>query len=258
MTKRHTILTSILAIAVTGVTIGAAIAQVPAASDLAVRKEANREIAAVGDEVTYSITIANAGPSAADDVVVTDHLPNVLDPISIEATGVGTCSLVPTTSCTFASIPAGGSETVTIDATPLESGLVVNEASATSDSVDVNTTNNSASFRVMAAPAGCTVLGTPGKDVLTGTPGNDVICGLGGNDVLKGVGGADRILGGPGNDRLVGGSANDKLLGAAGRDVLLGGAGRDVLKGGSHRDRLNGQGGSDRCLRPSADRTRSC
>ena len=258
MTTRRTILTSILVCALSGVTIGGAIAQVPVVSDLAVEKTADQGVAAVGDDVTYSITVTNAGPSAADDVVVTDHLPSVLDPISIEATGFGTCSLIPTASCSFASIPAGGSETVTIDATPLDSGLVVNEASASSDSADLNTANNSASFRVMAAPAGCTVLGTPGKDVLTGTPGNDVICGLGGTDVLKGVGGTDRLLGGPGSDRLVGGAANDTLLGAAGRDVLLGGAGRDELKGGSHRDRLNGQGGSDRCVRASTDRTRSC
>jgi uncharacterized repeat protein (TIGR01451 family) len=267
MTRTRMEIVAIVTCLLSAYVAGTAAAQLPAVSDLAIEKTADQEVALVGDEVAYTITVTNAGPDAADDVVVADLLPDVLDPISITASGIGTCSLTPTTSCTFASIPVGGEETVTLDASPLDTGLVVNEASVSSNSSDVVASNDRATFTLAAAPAGCTVVGTPGNDDLTGTSGDDVICGLGGRDTLSGVGGQDRVLAGPGNDRVRGGGGNDRLVGSGGRDVLVGGPGRDVLlggtksdtlRGGPHRDRLNGQRGDDRCPRASGDRTRSC
>jgi uncharacterized protein DUF11 len=79
---------------------------------------------------------------------VTDLLPGTLDPVSITASGLGTCTLLPTPSCTFLALPAGGSRTVTLTGSPTESGIVVNKASATSDSLDTDTSNNSQGSRL--------------------------------------------------------------------------------------------------------------
>jgi uncharacterized repeat protein (TIGR01451 family) len=267
MTRTRLTITAILACLLSASVAGGAAAQGATISDIAIEKTADQEVAQLGDQVTYTITVTNAGPDLANDVVVTDHLPVTLDPVSITASGIGTCSLSLTISCTFASIPVGGEETVTLDASPLDNGLVVNEASASSDSVDLVVANDRSMVAFAAAPEGCTVLGTPGNDELTGTPGDDVICGLGGRDTLRGVGGQDRLLAGSGNDRMRGGDGNDRLVGSSGRDVLLGGPGRDVLLGGSQgdtlrggpqRDRVNGQRGTDRCPSRGGDRVRSC
>jgi uncharacterized repeat protein (TIGR01451 family) len=175
MTRTRTTITAILVCLLSASVAGEAIGQGVLVSDLAIEKAADREIALIGDEVTFTITVTNAGPNVAKDVVVTDHLPVTLGPVSITASGIGTCSLLPTTSCTFASIPVGGEETVTIDASPLDTGLVVNEASVSSDSTDLVVSNDRSSVALAAAPAGCTVLGTAGNDELTGTPGDDVM-----------------------------------------------------------------------------------
>jgi TRAP-type C4-dicarboxylate transport system permease large subunit len=47
---------------------GSAAAQAPAVSDLAIEKTADQDVALVGDEVAYTITVRNAGPDAAEDV----------------------------------------------------------------------------------------------------------------------------------------------------------------------------------------------
>ena len=119
MTRTRMEIVAIVTCLLSAFVAGTAAAQVPAVSDLAIEKTADQEVALVGDEVAYTITVTNAGPDAAEDVVVADLLPDVLDPISITASGIGTCSLTPTASCTFASIPVGGEETVTLDASPL-------------------------------------------------------------------------------------------------------------------------------------------
>jgi uncharacterized repeat protein (TIGR01451 family) len=130
--------------------------------DLAIEKKADQDVALVGDEVAYTITVRNAGPDVAEDVVVADLLPDTLDPISITASGLGTCSLTPTTSCTFASLPVGGEETVTLDASPLDTGLVVNEATVSSDSTDLVVSNDRATFALAAAPPAARSSAHPG------------------------------------------------------------------------------------------------
>jgi uncharacterized repeat protein (TIGR01451 family) len=62
-------------------TAGAAI-NVPAAADLQVQKTVDRAAASVGTEVTFTISVHNAGPDAATGVVVTDALPAGLTLVS--------------------------------------------------------------------------------------------------------------------------------------------------------------------------------
>lgn len=254
-----------MVIGLTGV--GTASGQAGPSSDLRLTKTADDEVGVVGEDVTYTLRVRNDGPDPATDVIVTDLMPQELDPQSISATGFGSCTLTPTLSCSFPALPSGVTETVTIVATPLEAAPVQNEAMTSSDSTDVNVSNNTARYTMRVAPAGCTQVGTRGDDRLAGTAGNDMLCGMGGDDVLIGRGGKDRLFGGPGKDllkggaigdRLVGGGSRDRLNGAGGRDLLKGGGGADTLRGGPQRDRLDGQSGRDRCVGASRDSRASC
>jgi uncharacterized repeat protein (TIGR01451 family) len=263
--KVGAMLAGAMVIALTGV--GTASGQVGSSSDLHLTKTADDQIGVVGEDVTYTLTVHNDGPDAADNMVVTDVLPTELDAQSISASGLGTCTLIPTLSCSFPTLASGASETVTLLATPLEAAPVRNDAEVSSDSADADLSDNVASYTVRVAPAECTQVGTRGDDRLVGTSGTDMLCGMGGADVLIGRGGKDRLLAGPGkdvlkggakSDRLVAGGGNDRLLGAGGSDVLKGGGGADVLRGGPQRDRLFGQAGRDRCIDAGRDRTSSC
>ena len=247
--------------------VGPAAAQLGSSSDLHLTKTADDAIGVVGEDLTYSLTVRNDGPDAADNVIVTDLLPSDLEAQGISASGLGTCTLTPTLSCSLPTLASGLSETVTLVDTPLEAAPVRNEATTSSDSADADLSDNAASYRVRVAPAGCTQVGSQGDDRLAGTSGDDMLCGMGGADVLIGRGGKDRLLGGSGNDllkggvksdRLIAGGGKDRLLGAGGSDVLRGGAGPDLLRGGPRRDRLFGQAGRDRCIDAGRDRTSSC
>jgi uncharacterized repeat protein (TIGR01451 family) len=55
-------------------------------ADLALSKQADRSSAAVGDIVSYTITVINRGATTARDVSVVDNLPDVLDVVDVAAT----------------------------------------------------------------------------------------------------------------------------------------------------------------------------
>jgi uncharacterized repeat protein (TIGR01451 family) len=229
-----------------------------ASADLSVTMNAAPQRTVVGGDVTYTITVDNAGPDVADNVTVADTLAPDLSQVSADAS-VGACTGVGSISCSLGSLASGDSATVTIVATPSASGRIRNDASVTSSTPDPDSTDTVDSVLVRATKASsCTVVGTPGNDRLSGTGSNDVICGMGGNDRLSGRGGNDTLLGGRGNDRLRGGAGDDRLRGAGGRDRLRGGGGRDTLSGGPKRDRVNGQAGRDRCRGVRHDRVASC
>jgi hypothetical protein len=189
---------------------------------------------------------------------VRDLLSVRLEPVTISASGSGTCSITPLPRCRFPILGVGSSETVTLVATPLASLPIVNEAVVSSDANEVDISNNRASFTLYTAPETCTEVGTRGAGRLRGTAGDDVLCGMGGRDRMTGRTGDDRLLGGNGADVARGGGGRDKLSGGRGADVLIGGAQRDVLRGGPHHDRVSGQGGRDRCVGAGKDCVRSC
>ena len=77
-----------------------------------------------GDEVRYSLTVANAGAAAAHHVTVTDRLPSGVEPINLlPKMDGGACSAVGSTQegstftivCVRAALDAGSSAMVTID-----------------------------------------------------------------------------------------------------------------------------------------------
>ncbi len=241
----------------------------------------------IGAPLAYSIQVANSGPDAATNVVVTDNLPKGVSFVSADATQ-GTCSasgkkrekatcalgaLAINVGPQYNPIPA----TITIRVlAPQKAGTISNTAKVASDLKDPQARNNAATTttQVLEAPAPtcggqvATRVGSSGDEVLTGTVGRDVILARAGNDRIFTFGGRDLVCAGRGSDvvksgaradRVLAGPGADRLFGAGGGDELRGGRGPDRIRGGRGPDLLAGGLGSDSCFGgPGADIFRGC
>jgi uncharacterized repeat protein (TIGR01451 family) len=88
-----------------------------------------------GQSVTYTLVVANAGPSTATAIVVTDT-PTNLTVTNVSGSG---CAALP---CTIASLASGANTTITVTATINAAGAFDNSATATAAEFDPNTANN--------------------------------------------------------------------------------------------------------------------
>ncbi|WP_164986377.1 DUF11 domain-containing protein [Streptomyces roseicoloratus] len=121
-------------------------------ADLTASIAASPEPVANGGTLTYTIRVHNHGPTAAANVVLTDHLPGTVRYVSA-ATTSGHCDTPPTgatdtMTCHFGTLGRGGSASVTlavkIRTTP--GTPVTDTATATSDTPDPNPTNNTSTI----------------------------------------------------------------------------------------------------------------
>ncbi|MEN0013574.1 MAG: isopeptide-forming domain-containing fimbrial protein, partial [Solirubrobacteraceae bacterium] len=121
---------------------------VAAATDLKITKSVDKTNAAVGDTVTYTLTATNDGPSTATGVVIQDTVPAGLQITAIPTLGggPGTCAFSGTSAtCSPASIPSGGTRTMTIVTKVLASGAGVtlsNTGHVSGTQFDPDATNN--------------------------------------------------------------------------------------------------------------------
>jgi len=210
-----------------------------------------------GDNLTYTLNVANAGPSGATGVTADTTLSGASAGIVSATPSQGSCSIsAPNVNCSLGSIAASGSATVTITVTPAATGTIT--ATSTVDATETDPTpgnNTDAENTTVNNGLGCTITGTNGNDTLNGTNGADVICGLGGNDTIDGGNGTDTIYGGDGADAISGGNGGDTIYAGAGNDTtggetLLGSLlsfdnGNDTINGGPGNDNLDGQNGND-------------
>jgi uncharacterized repeat protein (TIGR01451 family) len=122
-------------------TIGYATYQVP---DLTITKTGSPDPVVVDQNITYTITVNNAGPSDAQDVVVTDTLPSGVTFVSTSGCA-GDPNGVPT--CNLGTITAGGSKqyTVTVTVKTSTTGTITNNVSVSSSTTDPTPGNNTAS-----------------------------------------------------------------------------------------------------------------
>jgi large repetitive protein len=88
-----------------------------------------------GQSISYTIVVANAGPSTATSIQVTDTPTNLT---ITSVTGAG-CAALP---CTIASLASGANVTINVTATITAAGAFDNSATATAAQPDPNTSNN--------------------------------------------------------------------------------------------------------------------
>ena len=107
-------------------------------ADLVLFMSQSTDSALVGDTITYTLTIANAGPYTATNVVVSDAIAPGLEVVS----SVGDAKVVgigPLNGAVVASIPSlnsGETSTIMIVVRPRIAGFFTNQASVTSDQID--------------------------------------------------------------------------------------------------------------------------
>ena len=113
-------------------------------SDLSVTATATASPITVGSNLTYVITVTNAGPYTAPNARLGDTLPSLTNLVA-KYTTLGSFStnifstnpLVAVLVCSFGDLPVGGSAVVTlVNKAPLTPGLVTNLASVAADDGD--------------------------------------------------------------------------------------------------------------------------
>jgi uncharacterized repeat protein (TIGR01451 family) len=110
--------------------------------------------AIVGQTLTYSIVVSNAGPAAAASVVVTDVIP--ANTTFVSATpSQGSCSGTTTVTCSLGTINNGAQASISLKVTPTAPAPVSNTATVSAaPQPDANPANNTATENVTAHNAG--------------------------------------------------------------------------------------------------------
>jgi uncharacterized repeat protein (TIGR01451 family) len=116
-------------------------------SDLSVTMQAAPEPVFVGHELTYTITVQNAGPANATSVALVDAFPSSLTYVSATPTQ-GTCAQPKNVECALGSIASGGTAKLILVGRARGAGTVTNAvqvALGTTAQVDPTPANNVAS-----------------------------------------------------------------------------------------------------------------
>jgi uncharacterized repeat protein (TIGR01451 family) len=131
-------------------------------SNLAIKIEADPSVAIVGQDLTYTITVRNLGPTEATNVVAIDPLQSFLStaPWGHVAVSQGTFEGLSgliydygTLRGHFGTIAPGGSATMTVTVRPKVAGMLSNLVSVIADESDRNPADDSASLVTKVAPS---------------------------------------------------------------------------------------------------------
>jgi uncharacterized repeat protein (TIGR01451 family) len=124
------------------------------AADISVTDTDSPDPAHVGQNLTYSIVVANAGPSTATGVTLSDALPKNAG-FGSASSSQGTCSIKPQkalVTCSIGTMASGASVTVTIVVKPTSKGTVTSTATGSANEVDPNTANNTGTASTSVIP----------------------------------------------------------------------------------------------------------
>ena len=128
----------------------------PESADLALTKTDSPDPVHTHENLTYTITVHNNGPSTATGVLVTDQLP-MNTAFGTATASQGSCSLTQPAkrivTCNLGTIASGATATVTIVVgPPSKKTVITNTASVSAATSDPNTANNSASASTTVIP----------------------------------------------------------------------------------------------------------
>ena len=112
-------------------------------ADLSITKVDTPDPVFVGETLTYTITVTNAGPRDATELVVTDTLPAGVTFISASGTSWDCEEEMGTVTCELSFLVNAAESMIEILVTaPLSAGEITNIARVSSDVFDTNTANN--------------------------------------------------------------------------------------------------------------------
>lgn len=135
-------------------------------ANLSITKTDSPDPVLLGENLTYTITVNNAGPNSAYGVTMADTLPAGVTLVSATPSQ-GSCTGTSTVSCSLGTVANGASATVTIIVTPTTTGSKSNTATVTSTTADPNTSNNSSTATTMVNPsANLSIVKTDAPDPL--------------------------------------------------------------------------------------------
>jgi uncharacterized protein (TIGR03437 family) len=131
-------------------------------ADLALSDTDSRDPVMVGNDLVYTLTVTNNGPDDAAAVTLADTLPSGVTLVSASASQ-GSCGGAGPVNCALGGLAAAAKATVTITVKSATVGSIMNRATVTSATPDLDPSNNAAAqeTRVSAQPsiAGLVTLG---------------------------------------------------------------------------------------------------
>src|SRR4029078_5578074 len=121
-----------------------------------ITKTASPDPVTTGDDLTYTVTVTNNGPDPATSVTVTDNLPPETTFVSCSSTGSGVCGGSGNNrTVTFALLPSGASETITlvanVNCSVADGTVISNTATVSSSTPDPDPNNDSSTATATAS-----------------------------------------------------------------------------------------------------------
>ena len=113
-------------------------------ADISVTQISKPDTLLVNDNITYTVTLTNNGPSTASAVNLVDNLP-IGNNLASTITTQGACVNGQTVTCNFGGLISGATATVTIVTKATTAGTKINTAKVSNVEFDPNTANNTAS-----------------------------------------------------------------------------------------------------------------
>ena len=126
-----------------------------AAADLSITKMDSPDPVLLGSDLTYTLTITNAGPSESTGVVLTDTLPLRASFVSASP-DCGKAEV--TVTCDIGTLASGDSSTVTIVVKPKAVGAITNTARVSGNVADATPADNTATVITIVDPMADLVL----------------------------------------------------------------------------------------------------
>lgn len=138
-------------------------------TNLAINKTASPNPVPAGSNLTYTINVSNISGVTADEVRVTDQIPQGTTFVSLMSTG--NCMTPPVegtgqVTCQFGSLAPGGQVTLTlvVKVTALPGSTITNTASVSTSTGESDQTNNSSTTMTNVIPAAqCTIVCPPNQ-----------------------------------------------------------------------------------------------
>jgi uncharacterized repeat protein (TIGR01451 family)/CSLREA domain-containing protein len=122
------------------------------AADLTVTQSDSPDPVAVGNNVTYTMTVTNNGPSVATGVTLTDTLPAGVLFISATSSS-GNCNGTGPVLCSLGTLAKGASITITLVVKSTTIGSISNTTDITSNETDPNPVNNTQTINTLVTLA---------------------------------------------------------------------------------------------------------